>query len=70
MAREVLIKKTERRSDTPGRASMEARTMVRKEQCPQCKGNKYIAVAKSPDKNAWVKCPSCSGQGYKIRLTN
>lgn len=44
--------------------------MVRKEQCPQCKGNKYIAVAKSPDKNAWVKCPSCSGQGYKIRLTN
>jgi len=42
--------------------------MVRKEQCPQCKGNKMIALNKQSDKGAWVKCPSCGGQGFKIRL--
>ena len=42
--------------------------MVRKEQCPQCRGNKVIPVNKQSGKDAWVRCPSCAGQGYKVRL--
>lgn len=43
--------------------------MVHKEPCPQCKGNRYVAVTKVTHKDSWIKCPSCGGQGYKIRLT-
>jgi hypothetical protein len=42
--------------------------MVRKEQCPQCKGNKVIAINKESGKDTWAKCPSCGGQGYRVRL--
>jgi len=42
--------------------------MVRKEPCPHCKGNKVIAINKESGKDSWTKCPSCGGQGYKIRL--
>ncbi len=44
--------------------------MVRKETCPQCRGNKYISVTRPDAKEAWIKCPSCAGQGYKVRLAN
>ncbi len=44
--------------------------MVRREQCPHCKGNRYIPVVKTSGKDAWVKCPVCAGQGFKIRLTH
>lgn len=44
-------------------------TVVRKETCPHCKGNRFIAVTKAPNKDAWVKCPSCGGQGFRIRVT-
>lgn len=43
--------------------------MVRKETCPKCKGNRLIAVAKAPRREAWIKCPACNGQGYRIRVT-
>lgn len=42
--------------------------MVRKEECPQCKGDKLIAIVLTSGKDAWVKCPSCGGNGYKVRL--
>lgn len=46
----------------------EAIVMVRKEECPQCKGDKLIAIVLTSGKDAWVKCPSCGGNGYKVRL--
>jgi len=42
--------------------------MVRKEQCPQCKGNRYVPVSKTATKETWIKCPSCAGNGYKIKV--
>lgn len=44
--------------------------MVRKETCPHCKGNRIISVTKSTGATGQVKCPSCSGQGYRVRLCN
>ncbi len=44
--------------------------MVRREICPQCKGNRFITVTRSPQKDAWIKCPSCGGQGYRVRLSS
>lgn len=43
--------------------------MVRKEQCPSCKGNRYVAVKTTAGKETWRKCPACSGQGYKVRVS-
>lgn len=44
--------------------------MVSRETCPHCKGNRYVSVEKSPkDTGRWIKCPTCGGQGYKVRLT-
>jgi DnaJ-class molecular chaperone len=42
--------------------------MVRKETCSHCKGNRHVRVVKTDGKDSWVKCPSCGGQGYKVRL--
>lgn len=42
--------------------------MVRKETCPHCKGNRYIPVRTNVGRDSWKKCPSCAGQGYKVRL--
>jgi len=42
--------------------------MVRKEQCPQCKGNRLIPIVLTSGKDAWIRCPSCAGQGYKVRV--
>jgi uncharacterized Zn finger protein len=44
--------------------------MVRREPCPNCKGNRHIAIVKADGKDGWVKCPSCGGQGYRVRLVN
>lgn len=41
--------------------------MVRRETCSQCKGDRHVPIVKSDGENAWIKCPSCGGQGYKIR---
>ena len=31
--------------------------MVRKEQCPQCKGNRNIAIDRNTGKDPQIKCP-------------
>jgi len=52
-------------SETP----REARTMVRKELCPQCRGYRYISVVKASG-NGHIKCPCCGGLGYKVRVVH
>lgn len=42
--------------------------MVRKETCPSCKGDRWVTVKDSVGRNVHKKCPSCGGQGYKVRL--
>lgn len=68
MARRVLIKMAEQADETGRDQPREVSSVVRKEQCPQCKGNRFISVVKSPQRESWVKCPSCGGQGFKIRI--
>lgn len=42
--------------------------MVRKEECPACKGDRVRRI-KRPDGSPVVKqCPECGGQGYKVRF--
>lgn len=43
--------------------------MVRKEQCPRCKGNKYVCVTTNEGRQKNTPCPSCSGAGYTVRVT-
>jgi DnaJ-class molecular chaperone len=45
-----------------------AREMVRKETCPNCKGNRYIVVTAPTGKDSHVRCPHCGGTGYKVRV--
>ena len=42
--------------------------MVRKETCPSCKGNRWVTVKDSGGHDVHKKCPSCGGQGFKIRV--
>ncbi|GAB4277542.1 MAG: hypothetical protein Kow0056_09090 [Coriobacteriia bacterium] len=42
--------------------------MVRRETCPNCKGNRYVRVERRPGDGEYRKCPSCNGTGYKVRL--
>lgn len=49
---------------------MEATTMVRKETCPHCKGNRYVEVKDTHGKPAHIRCPHCGGNGYKVRLSH
>lgn len=43
--------------------------MVHKEVCTRCKGNRFVNTdGAAPAKRVWIKCPECSGQGYKIRV--
>jgi len=45
--------------------------MVRKETCPNCKGNRYIQVKAAPTgKQSHVRCPHCGGTGYKVRISH
>jgi DnaJ-class molecular chaperone len=43
--------------------------MVRKETCPECKGNRWVTVKDTAGANLHKKCPHCGGQGFKIKLT-
>lgn len=47
----------------------EVTTVVHKQTCPQCKGNRVIMVKGPKEKPVAVKCPSCGGQGYKISIS-
>lgn len=42
--------------------------MVRKEQCPHCKGNKFVRVVTSDGHSKNQPCPHCSGNGFQIRV--
>lgn len=42
--------------------------MVRKTDCPTCKGNKIVTVKSTEGATKIRTCPECGGQGYKIRL--
>jgi len=42
--------------------------VVRKETCPACKGNRWVTLKDQTGRDVNRKCPSCGGQGYKIRL--
>jgi len=44
--------------------------MVRKETCPNCKGNRYLEVKAPTGKQAHVRCPHCGGTGYKVRVVH
>jgi len=44
--------------------------MVHKETCPKCKGNRYIEVVKASGDSGHVKCPTCGGQGFKVRVSH
>ena len=39
--------------------------MVRKEDCPNCKGNKIIKVD-----GKYIQCRECNGQGFKIKIVH
>lgn len=43
--------------------------MVRKETCPDCRGNRYVRVMRSSGDSENRKCPSCDGNGYRIRVS-
>jgi hypothetical protein len=46
----------------------EAICMIRKETCPNCKGNRYISVESPAGAEKHTKCPHCDGNGYRIRI--
>jgi DnaJ-class molecular chaperone len=43
--------------------------MVQKEQCPSCKGNKFIRVTTTDGREKNTPCPHCGGNGYRVRIT-
>lgn len=59
-------------ADTGEKAAQaeEVSTMVKKETCPGCKGDKVVRVV-APDGNEKKRtCPSCGGRGYKVRVVS
>jgi len=43
--------------------------VIRKETCPNCKGNRYVSIETSDGDSRANKCPHCDGNGYRIRVT-
>lgn len=43
--------------------------MIRKEECPVCKGNKSDRIKASDGTMRIRQCPECGGHGYKIRVS-
>jgi DnaJ-class molecular chaperone len=43
--------------------------MVRKETCPDCRGNRYVKIVRKNGESAHRKCPSCDGTGFRIRIS-
>lgn len=43
--------------------------MVRKETCPECRGNRYVRVERPGGETANRKCPCCDGNGFRIRVS-
>lgn len=48
----------------------EATSVVRKETCTNCKGNRYIAIKAPTGRPGHIKCPHCGGAGYKVRIVH
>lgn len=46
----------------------EVESMVRKEACSNCKGNKVVCVTTSSGDHKTTACPQCGGNGYLIRV--
>lgn len=53
---------------TRGLVPQEAIHVVRKETCPNCKGNRYIEIAPTKGGKSLVRCPHCGGVGYCVRM--
>lgn len=50
--------------------SKEVATMVRKETCPLCKGNKVVAVERTGGSKDWRSCNACNGAGYRVQIVH
>lgn len=46
----------------------EVGSMVRKEACTACKGNKVVCVTTSRGDHKCTPCPQCGGNGYLVRV--
>lgn len=46
----------------------EVGSMVRKEACSNCKGNKVVCVTTRSGDHRTTACPQCGGNGYLIRV--
>ena len=42
--------------------------MVRKETCPDCKGNRFVKVDLPAGRTEFRKCASCHGNGFRVRI--
>ena len=51
-----------------GATAQEMIAVVRKETCPACKGDRWVTLKDAAGREVHKKCPSCGGQGFKIRL--
>jgi hypothetical protein len=49
------------------RDAKEEVTVLAKETCPKCKGQRYVKVQLPKGQADFRKCPDCNGVGYKIR---
>lgn len=41
--------------------------MITKQDCPRCKGQRYVKVRLPKGQADFRKCPECGGTGFKIR---
>ena len=42
--------------------------MVRKIECPGCRGNRVVRIKAEQGKELVRTCPDCNGQGFKVQL--
>lgn len=52
------------------RMRREVSTVVKKETCPSCRGDKVVRVTTSDGTHKVRKCPECGGNGYKVRMVH
>lgn len=45
-------------------------SVVKKETCPACKGNKVVATESRSGTRDWRTCSECHGSGYHIKVVH